>query len=706
MAIQINSTQTEVQTTSTSLFQTWQVPVLPIVVSYYQGGALPAAVTVPIKIRSVIGTGVEQLYNNFYFRSFLSLPPMPDVIALAGPVITNNVWVSYTNYLAGDVTVTFQDLNLLAPGTYTRQVTFGIQGANIQSGANTLVDSRSFTIIINVYTADTPVITPPSGFNFTWILGYEYPYLVSPAPVNINAASWSVVAPLGFVWVPTPGATVDNNPAQPTISGNGSLDINMAMFPGAVPEQITENPVTYYAQVNGGLIQIPVTVTLMQENGVFFQSEYLYFEALRGINDADAQSVIITFPGVPEGYTFVKPSWLTLVVTQQGNSITVVVQPISGANMDGGTYTGTIILYDSEGNETGRINVDYFINDAITVPYQEGGFAFTLDRQFIEFSAPGTSYFQIALRARVYQYISGIATDNVANFKVPLFNGYQKLNISDPVHRLMHTIDDLQNGNQLMYKPAEVYLDITQYAGENTYEYSMGPYLFVAGMPPALLNGCAFLDIADGARRVTATSYHIVNMLITGAANVLIYRNGTQVQGFSMQAGIRQYRMNFAQLGAVQGDVFEIRITFPFQTRYLKRVFKVFPEGYSSCHIIWENEHRLRSALECTGKMKVKNAFTNRSQELEQDLLTVLQKLESEKTATVTLNTGYILKSEKPFIESLVRSPRAILLINNRTYNIVPVSKDLITTDSDEALVAFDLDFQINANTNEEVYSF
>ncbi|MFP9114279.1 hypothetical protein ACLI1A_10060 [Flavobacterium sp. RHBU_3] len=699
MPIQITA-PSEPPITSTAWYQAWLMPLMPIEVAYYQGGATPASVTVPVQIRAIIGTGPELMYSSFTYRSYFSLPPMPEVVDLSGPVITDNEWLPYTNSLGGDVTITFQNLNLLSPGTYTRQVTFEIRGTNA-AGASTIIDKRSFTIIIHVFTADTPVITP-FGFNFNWVIDGGDTYIVSTTPVNVNGASWSIEAPLGFVWLPVEGAEVSGT-VPSIITGTGSLDINMAMFVGAMPNPIIENPLTLYADVNGGLIQLPVTATFVQENGLFLEKEVLYFEALKGLTEAEAQTVVITFPA---SYSFTKPSWLTLSPTSGNGTITLVVQPIASANMDGGTYTGDIVLKNASGDIIGTISVTYFVNDAINMPYVEGDYAFTLDKLFMEFSAPGTTYFQVDLRARVYDYFGTAYQDRTASFKAPLFNGFQKLNIGKPVHQLMKRPEDLGNNNQLMYKPAEVYLDVTQYAGGSTFSYALGPYYFIAGISPALLNKCAFLDISPGARRVTATSYHIVNMLITGSANIRVFRNGAPVSGFSMQPGIRQYRMNFAQWGAVQGDVFDIVIMFPFQTRSLKRTFIVFPEGYTSCHVVWENEHRLRSVLECTGKVKLKNAFTNRTQELEQDLVTVLDKLESEKTSTITINTGWILKSEKAFIESLSRSPKATLLINNTEIDMVPVPKELVTVDTDESLVSFDLEFQINRKTNEEIYSF
>ena len=168
--------------------------------------------------------------------------------------------------------------------------------------------------------------------------------------------------------------------------------------------------------------------------------------------------------------------------------------------------------------------------------------------------------------------------------------------------------------------------------------------------------------------------------------------------------GIVSLKINFETYQAKQGDVFEYQIETS-QGNFSKQ-YKIFPPGYNSNTIIWENEYKLKSALEFTGKYKLNTALENRGQTLQKNLVAELIKLDNSKIHKLTINTGYLLKTDIPSIESLCRAKRAALLLPDQVINLVPIQKTITAVDSDAALIAFDVEFEINRKYDEEVYKF
>lgn len=698
MAINLSPTPAAVQVSSTPALHEWSFNPTTITVNYYQGSALPAPVTVATVFKDILGTDLAVGYTNFRYKLWPSAVSGLQLIDVSGTLYTGETEsVSYNNGLSADMLYTFQNLHLLAPGTYTANINHHIT-ARDQYNLGRSLSYYIYPVTIRVFSATAPTITP-SAVSYQWAQGTTTAVLVST--FDVTGSAWAVTCPENFyLSSTTPGVLISQDGRS--ISGSGPAVLGLLMFPAAVPAPLVQNPFTIYLEVNGGLIRIPIKIGVTLVSGLFLETNTLFFEAQKGITEAEPASVAMHLDAA---YTLTLPVWLQASPLAGSGSLTVSFSPISANNMSLGTYTGTVLVKRTDtGAVVGEINVTYAVMQSVMIPY--GSKAFTLDPLFIEFvSAFPDTYFTVALGARVFNF-DGTFQDKTLNFKVPLFRGSQKLNIGWPIDRLMANMNDLMAIDANGYTPAQVMMVITEQRGSESRVYNFGPISFIAGLRPALVMGNGFLDINAGARRVTPSSYQIVNMIIEVSSSVRIFRNGHQVSVGSYGIGIRVFKLDFAQLNAAPGDVFEVRQTTRLNVVYNSKLFKVMPEGYYSNYITWENEYKLQSMLECTGTYQITSELKNRTQELELGLRTVLDKIESTKTAKLTINTGWLLKSDIPSIESLMRSPRAVMMIDGKQVNLVPTSEKIINVDSERALVSFDLEFQINRNYNEEIYSY
>ncbi len=704
----LSNNQFPITTTSTPILQDWGFSPASITIDHYLGEALPAPINVATTFKDVDGTPAVSYLGDLKYRTYISsnaLVPVCVVLSSPDSLYTGStVYNDYQNGLQGTMVYTFQNLNLLTPGTYTFNAVHQIRGINGSGGYST-VSQVNFVIKIRVYPSTAPTFTP-STIIYNWVLGSAGP--LASGALQISGTNWLIKAPAGFAFSNPPGTTV----VQPTswggaeLSGGGTVSFVMAMFSTVVPAVLNDNPLFFTLEINGGVLNIPVQVNFIQENGLFLSKSNLEFTSYIGISNAYPKFVDVYWPGT---YDFVVPPWLEVSPHPTGYNMTCGFYPLAADNMAPGIYEFDVLVTNEAGTVVlGSIHVVYNVIGAILMPYPAGGNAFTLDRNFIEFTSQyDNTYFEVQLTARAYDFYGLTFKDYSYPFKVALFNRKQQFNIGQVVHRLMAGLPDYLQEADEPYFPAEVSLQVKEKStvdADFLQEYQVNNIRFIAGLQPELKAGCGILDINPGAARVTPGAYVFVNFVVRNFAQVNILKNGTLINPYSVNDGVRTAKLDFINLGAAPGDVCEFRLVT--SAGNLSKFFKVFPDGRESNVIIWENEYKLKSVLECTGDYKIASELENRTQSLFLQLVDVLQKLESTKVSKLTINTGWLLKSDKPTIESLCRAKRAALLLDGRIINLVPVTKTVSNVDNTEALISYDLEFEINRNFNEEIYMF
>lgn len=362
-------------------------------------------------------------------------------------------------------------------------------------------------------------------------------------------------------------------------------------------------------------------------------------------------------------------------------------------------------------------NIDWTVavtrlSDFLTIPYPTGQKAFTLDSKFFEFqSANVDTYFQFDAEIKAYDFFTNaLHTRNIPQ-KVVLFNGKQKINLGQLIHRLMKRFEN-PNDTLLQYKEAVLKVVCTEKLQSDDSVVRSGTSAdipFLAGLSRGITN-LGFLDFNPLANRVTKNSFAYLNILIpSGSYELRTFKNGilfgTAVALPASTGVVLCKKVSFSAFN--QGDIiqFVVDLVGASNSNAPKKTFKLYPEGNYSNHIVWENEFLVQSALECTGTASIVPEGEFQSQTIYVDLVERLEHLSSSKSVKLNINTGWLLYSDIDTIESLMRSKRAWLIQGNKTINLRPTGKKLPTKDLDEELIQFQLEFKINQTYNEETYS-
>jgi len=347
----------------------------------------------------------------------------------------------------------------------------------------------------------------------------------------------------------------------------------------------------------------------------------------------------------------------------------------------------------------------------ITIPYNTTDFAFTLNDVFIDIStATANTYFTLSMTVKYYDFYGVTEKTRVFPYKIPLFNQAASFNIGRIVHRTMTNIQDINNLVP-QYKTAVVDLVFQELnIADDTLvaETVLAGIKFIAGILPLKLeNNKAFLSANKEASRVTPKGFINVSILLPSGAQVIeLFKNGVLDSSHTITAtatnNVFTERLDMVTLNALPGDVFKYSIK---NTNLFKEIL-VFPEVNASHQLLFLDEFKLLTSLECTGEFNFATKFDTITHSYRRKLVDVLETIEVINTDTLKIDTGWILKTDNITVASLMASKKAWLFISaTEVIELIPLSKKMIKLDSSEFLYSYSLEFQINRSYNAQSYT-
>ena len=164
--------------------------------------------------------------------------------------------------------------------------------------------------------------------------------------------------------------------------------------------------------------------------------------------------------------------------------------------------------------------------------------------------------------------------------------------------------------------------------------------------------------------------------------------------------------MDFESIEPVLGDVIEFKV-FVNATDFISKKYLVFPEAEYTNMILWEDEFKLVQSYEFTGKHLIKPDFTYQNSNQKRNLIDYIKSVDSKNTQKISLNSGFIPKSDRQIIMSILASKRLWVYIDeNNLVEMINETKSIVYDDIDRELISFDLEFTINKKRHEENNSF
>lgn len=742
--------QNNVYAASTPQFQDWG-PYAPgsfqdydIIIEYAPNSGQPVPTpTVNFKILDVIGNPLYSNYTEFRLRSIGHHLGTSGVLWL-NPACVADFDMGYEgaeiipiteNGLTYTLSPTLRNLDLL---TFDHDYYYSIQ--RIMQGKNAAgvwepISFYTATIILKYSSATVTMV--PNRLNFSVIQGFEH----ETKPVNIYGANWRLTSNDNFDLSVVSGdveildePSVEGDPDSPIekrFYGTGNAVLNVT--PGAYFD--TCNPAEAYVWSFSVLTLLPggseyVNFVGLIYNQVFINTDEvlistpkeLYFEGAKAFGNPPAQ--YITYSCTNPTYAISSSPWIItndVIINVNGIDRTAIeVKMIPNANLNVGTYQGVVQIQSviKGVSESQYTKVFYKLSDFVDLPYAAAKRAFTLDKEFVQFATENAdTYMQFNIVAKVYDFFTNIDSLVTIPQKIALFQGKAELNVGRTIHQIMKRFAGITN-SEYQYRIAQVYFTCEErkYLDNAIVRQVQSDTIsFVAGLSHPDKD-MTILDINLKPNRVTQQSYAYLNLLLISASSAIeVLLNGQFYElldvPFSTDILITK-KITFSDFAI--GDVISYRlvptaqsrtiITGPTDTSMIK-VFKMFDIGNHSNQITWQDEYLLKHTIECTGIYKIQTDFEFQTQTLFQQLTEVLEVVDSSKTVKLTINTGWLLKSDTDTIESLMRAPRIWLEQGDTAIDLRPAGKSIINEDSERELIEFTLEFTINKKYNEETYS-
>ena len=731
MSIQVN-TQSFVNTPSTQAFQNWSSPT-PTSFVYVQTSAnsiFPAIF--PVKIKDVIGTPEASGYSEFrlkvmkfYFRTTSPVDWLSVNSSLFSSLITGvQISTAITNSgLIDNLNLSIQNLALVNIGIHECRISYTIEG---KTSANVWNEITTYQHIARLRVFDNE---PPTWSEDDFILNH---YQGTPRPektITMNGPQWTVITPADFILESSdPSVTIGTSTSaagvQYNASGSGEKVIKLKIGDYFDTPQALVNP-----NYNRALMVLSGTSTIV--GGINFilnvltpgdflvNPSHLNFEATKGETEPLAIDVFVFSQNA---YSISHPSWLLITPSQEnspGNYANLNVVPISHANLSRGTYSGNIELTSIVGGSpvTIQIPVTYVLHEFVSSPYSTTLFNFTKDPLFFEFyTQTNDTYFDIKMNVEIFDWYfqTGLSRNYIIPFKVPLYNKRQRENIGLRIDKMISRLVNPLFENSNLYNAANVNLEITEKtypAHEVVRNTTLTTIKFLAGVTPKIKNGnTAFLEISEGTKRIASAKFDFVNLLLQPGQiyDCEILRNGISIEQFQITSLTPSYLyvMDFESIEPVLGDVIEFKV-FVNATDFISKKYIVFPEAEYSNMILWEDEFKLVQSYEFTGKHLVKPDFTYQNSNQKRNLIDYIKSVDSKNVQKISLNTGFIPKSDRQIIMSLLASKRLWVYIDeNNLVEMVNETKSIVYDDIDRELISFDLEFTINKKRHEENNSF
>lgn len=709
-------------------------PLTPISLNYIIGSALPPPLVIDTFIRDYLkdplidtlikADSIENVViraKNTLFNGNVVWAVLSGEIFAATPAqpisSTDKTGYNLLNDLNVSNILTFQNLSLLTEGIYSGRIEFTAYNISSSFIKPILIDTVYFNYKI-IVTQQALIAVAPTVLNFTVLRNQ-----LLPAAQTVTVTQdgfWSLT--LDNKFTASAAGVVDNSTATQTVitgTGNKSVSIGVTSAFNTLSGNLFQGQAVFKNSAGASAV-VQINVSIVDTTAFKVTPESLYFEAVKGFTEADAQTINIIGFGA---FTIEAPTWLTLSAASGTNTSNIIVTPLSAVNLSANTYTGVVKIKTNSTEVS--IPVTYYVQGSVSSNLQSSNFNFTKDVEFINIrnaNRDAENVVKLTLDVIVYSYLTHKETALSYVYVLPFFNYATNFHVGEIIERLLKKpvgVTDFNIANldpaitfAAVYKPATVNatIDIIKRStSEVIVTESLKNLWFVAGKKPAsFVSNGAILSNNTFAKRVTAASKELVNFLVPdGIFEIQLQKNKEAAQTMasinSEGQNIFQYYIDFSAFKAA--DV--VTISVLSAGNVFKKTYQLLPEGDYSNHIAFINQYNVLELFEFTGDYFLQSDIKKITHKYYKNLTEYIETLGSTKDVKLFINSGDLFKTDQIIIDEIVRSKKAWLLFNNKpAIELIPVDKKLTNFDSDQELYDFEIEFDINRAHDAENYSF
>jgi len=612
----------------------------------------------------------------------------------------------------------FENLNLLFPGTYLFEITFKVTAITPVDTIRPsfipfreVVSSKKMPISLDIF---TDFATPPlylslpnleQGLSYSYVLGGTLPleqkFAFFPA-VELDLTTGDGVL----------------NISQELISENhGIMTVSLSDI-----ESLVVGQYDYSFKVSNGLTQVNVPVKLyVVESGIggfSISPTVAQMTVVAGAAVSNMSIINIESTG-PWKLISSIPIWLNISVYSGTGNQMLFVTPGDLNNLEAGSYRFPLV-FESLGE---KIAVDFTLNliTFLSSPFVPGNIYFTKELDFISFStSKNNTFIEVTLGLKVFKINTNVSTTYTRVFDLPVYKGKADFHPGTVVHQLLDEIEKLEdfvpnfelNYHKPQIQPALVSISYIEkvYAGEvenpalDYYSGNLQNFRMIKGNKPYMTDSqLSLLTVSQQELiRITPNSVLGICFSFPGTPKLLVKKNNriiddVEIQSFSSGDNVKMIYSYYRFANDFKpGDIIEMMISSGLETR--SRRYLVFQNGLESTYIFFENDNGQIEPFEFSGRRRITSTTKHILGSKFKNLKGFDTKIDSEDLQTVILNTGQLGKSEHIIVKAIISSLNVWMSVDSAAGPYLKVdatSTKIVTQDTSISEEDFDIEFNI-----------
>lgn len=524
----------------------------------------------------------------------------------------------------------------------------------------------------------------------------------------------------------------------PEISGTGNQTFQITMT-----NEVNDYDVGFYETklevysadgIEHKTLVIYVFVTETSSEVVMPKS--LHFEAVRNVREAASQKIYIATSD--SGLSYTPPSFLEMVSHELvGSGHIYEVAPIAHSLTPNKKYEGYVDIAFTNGSIK-RVKVTYLINAGYDDSFTRS-VHFSRDNEELHFyrTTVANSFLKLIVGVKSFTDTGAPHRDFELDLDFPFVGDLAKIDIGKEIEPYFQdeTEPRLVSVPESVYPPIELRINAFEikYEDFSILNQDVLPLqYFLRGRNPLASKQVApfWADYRPSIERLVSAK---------GLITLTVFKpSGSQIEPIEMRVNDRFEKflsprtqkfgimrpcfytvsVNLALLDLSPGD----EITFLRENELPVRRYVIRPHVKVSNLVVYKTVYNTFEVFEMTGNLRFPTAFVHDvSSRLKNNLL-VSKKVSSENPQKLLINTGWIMKDEIFVLNEMILSQSAFLLpVNSRAIRtqrvleyeserderiaLVPVQSKLVEFDSDSYMYQFDVEFLINPNYENKIYS-
>jgi len=675
---------------------------------YVQGAALPASKSVSTGFRNYTVATAFRRHQNF--KVVLSVTDAAgkglQVAFVSAKINGGTTYVLQNNPAKVQTVVSLVDLDLVDAGEYSANVLLQIVGTNKVTNIEEVVDTLTLPVTLTVL-GDTQSSVLPRSLVFEHVVGEPMPQ--GRRLEFKNTGAFTLSGPRFYTFTGT-GLRDTSSTGLTKVSGSGNADIDV--FISRAVEQLGvgfhNREINFFGSER---IKITVIIKIAQSRDILVLPKALFFTATKGIEEAPVQilNVVSALP-----YSISSPDFID-TYTDDGN---LTVDPVNTDSFSPGTYTGFVVFTSAD--STVRVPVVYVIEPNGFTDLFQNEINFTNDSQKVNYATKRLGTYIKATYTGTYFNSDANPLSFIHVSDVPLFKGNGHFFPGLLLGAMLESVKSIEtflpaDWVQHLLRPFSYYRSASvnmmleeRNLGDDAIRETvfLENYLFQKGVSPVAFDKSIGASGTEVPLRVTVNSYAMFNFYRSaGIHNLEVHKNGQLLRRIEHAANDNSgYGMLLNFSAHKEGDMIQVKLRNAENSWYVRQ-YIVFPEGKESYHIAWANNNEQIELMEFTGALSIGSDYSPIENRVYKDLVDITEVLEIRKTQRVKANTGWILKDNFSMVDSIARSRRAWLVIDRVYVPIVVQTSKLSNFNSESALYAYELDFKINPEHDNKVYS-